>query len=111
MSHILAQINSMKTANFFPNWRNQRCFHFFNLLARELLTMKTRKTGNLTSNTQEYTMEAATHIETTTERNLFDTLKDLNVANHERLLRGIMYITGIRQIDIARKYNIDNSIT
>jgi transcriptional regulator with XRE-family HTH domain len=54
-------------------------------------------------------MDLGTPI-STSERELFDTLKDLKVANHERLLRGMMYITGIRQIDIARKYNIDKTV-
>ena len=41
---------------------------------------------------------------------LFDTLKGLRAVDHERLVRGMMYITGVRQIDIARKYNIDKTV-
>ena len=43
-------------------------------------------------------------------KELFSTLKGLKAVNHERLLRGMMYITGLRQIDIARKYNIDKTV-
>lgn len=41
---------------------------------------------------------------------LYHTLKGLKAVDHERLVRGMMYITGVRQIDIARKYNIDKTV-
>lgn len=41
---------------------------------------------------------------------LFSTLKGLKAVDQERLVRGMMYITGVRQIDIARKYNIDKTV-
>ena len=54
--------------------------------------------------------ETLTQPETVSGDLLFSTLKGLKAVDHERLVRGMMYITGVRQIDIARKYNIDKTV-
>jgi len=51
-----------------------------------------------------------THQVEETENHLFTTLKTLKAVDHERLIRGMMYIAGVRQIDIARKYGIDKTV-
>lgn len=51
-----------------------------------------------------------THKVEEAENHLFSTLKTLKAVDHERLIRGMMYIAGVRQIDIARKYGIDKTV-